>query len=202
MHEEKARVRAEVRAAVGAMSAAIRTAASARICEALTRTEAYDRARCVLGYLAIGDEPDLGALMESARADGKRVCLPRVAGDRLEIVEATAGEVELIKSPLGVLEPSAGRVVAPKELDLLVIPGVAFDIEGGRLGRGKGFFDRLLACPERHWMVCGVCFGAAVVDAVPVAPHDARVDAVATERWVVGNRIESEGLWRTGAPDR
>jgi 5-formyltetrahydrofolate cyclo-ligase len=83
----------------------------------------------------------------------------------------------------GVLEPAAGCPVLPlNQLDLVLVPGVAFDLSGGRLGRGMGFYDRLLAEVRGH--KCGVAYDLQIVPSVPVERHDVRVDSILTPtRW-------------------
>lgn len=203
--EAKRLMRDGVGKRVRAMSERDRAGASAAIVESVTGTRAFAQAKAVVGYWPLSDEPDVRGVLAQALAQGKLVCLPRVGGAGVELVAVDDLGFGGARSPLGVWEPSGGRVVAPGEVDLVLAPGVAFDGRGGRLGRGKGFFDRLLrARPSggRGWMVCGVCFGAALVDSVPTEAHDAPVDAVATERGVLAVSRESAGLWATGRGGR
>lgn len=202
MPNRKALLRAQARSAVSAMHDAERVEASAQIRAAIEGTVAYARAKCILGYWPLPGEPDLLGLLEHAAGAGKRVCLPRVVGDAIEIVEVRTFGEDLRRSPLGVLEPLGGLVVPPADLDLLLVPGMAFDRRGGRIGRGKGFYDRVLTGRADGWMVCGVCYEAAVVEEAPMEAHDAPVDALATERGISPVLRDSAGVWRTASLDR
>jgi 5-formyltetrahydrofolate cyclo-ligase len=119
-------------------------------------------------------------------ADGKRVVVPYCEADRLELFRFN-DFADLSPRTLGILEPKAdlraqdGRRVAVEEIDLFVIPGLAFDQEGGRLGYGKGYFDRLLKHARPDALLAAVAFECQLFDAVPVLPHDVRVDAIVTE---------------------
>ena len=90
---------------------------------------------------------------------------------------------ELLPGRFGVLEPNEGCPLVPlNQLDLVFVPGVAYDFAGRRLGRGKGFYDRLLAEVRGH--KCGVAFDAQIVAAVPEEPHDMRLNSILTPtRW-------------------
>ena len=198
----KAELRERVRAAVRSMGEAAHREASARICDLVVSTEAFSRARTVVAFWALPGEPDVRGLMDEASRRGVRICLPRVRGDQVELVRIETVADPVRRSDLGVLEPVGGIVVSLDAVDLALVPGVAFDASGGRLGRGRGFFDRLLGGRAADCPVCGVCFAGAMVESVPMDAHDARVDAVATEAGVVGIRDESRGLWRTRAENR
>jgi len=200
--QAKQAMRATVRERVRAMTRADRADASGRIVDALESTTAFAQARMVVGFWPLSDEPDVRRLLERALALGKRVCLPRVASERVDLVAVHDLGFAGKASGLGVWEPTAGKVVPSSEVDLVLAPGMAFDARGVRLGRGKGFFDRLLVDRTTEWMVCGVCFGVAMVDEVPRESHDALVDAVATERGVSPVFPESAGLWATGPVGR
>lgn len=144
----------------------------------LAEDAAWRVARCVAGFVAIrGELPVMGAL-RSALARGVTVALPRVTRAGL-VFHRWAGE-PLVRSGFGIPEPAPDLpVVPPAALDALLVPGVAFDRAGGRLGQGGGYYDRVLAGPHGH--AIGVAWAFQVVDAVPADPWDIPVDAVLTE---------------------
>ena len=107
---------------------------------------------------------------------------PRVDGDALEIV-VVDDPVDLVPGHRGILEP-VGPAVAPTTVDAVVVPGVAFDLDGGRLGRGGGHYDRLLATLDDDTTRIGVAFSSQVVPVVPSDEHDQPVDIVVTEHAV------------------
>jgi 5-formyltetrahydrofolate cyclo-ligase len=128
-------------------------------------------------------------LLEEAWTSGKRVALPRYdihTSAYVACVVANHDEIRI--GSFGVLEPIAGCPVVPlNQLDFILVPGVAFDLVGRRLGRGKGFYDRLLAEVRGH--KCGVAFDAQIVAEVPEEPHDIRVDSILTPtRWHLCSR--------------
>lgn len=136
--------------------------------------EVWKSARSVAGFSALPGEPHA---LEPWLED-RKIALPRVEGDHL-ILHWVAGPDELVKGRFGILEPPASAPVAdPNGLDLILVPGVAFDREGGRLGRGRGYYDRLLAGTSAFKV--GVCFDWQIVPEVPREAHDIRMDAVVT----------------------
>ncbi len=164
-----------------ALPPALRREASAAVCARLARLPELAGARAVLGYAATLTEVDVDAFLRALAAAGARLHLPWVDGERLGVAEV-ADLNELTAGWRGVREPPPGgrRAVRPSLLDAVVAPGVAFDAAGRRLGAGGGHFDRLLAQLGRGVPVIGVAFDEQVVDTVPVAAHDRRVDVVVT----------------------
>ena len=89
----------------------------------------------------------------------------------------------------GILEPGAETpVVSPGEVDLILVPGMAFDPTGGRLGRGKGYYDRFLG----NGKTIGVCYQSALLPQVPMEAHDRRVDAIVTDQTIILCRTEGD----------
>lgn len=132
----------------------------------------------LLLYYPLSDEVDVRQLIREAFEEGKRVLLPVVKGDELEL-HLYEGESSLRKGAFGIMEPQ-GTLFAPEyydEIDLAIIPGVAFDKEGHRLGRGKGYYDRLLPKLKTTKLV-GVCWPFQLLDKVPAEPHDIPVEEV------------------------
>ena len=140
-----------------------------------------------MAYMAMPSEPDLGQVIEEVLAQGKTLLLPRCEpGDRLtaRLVTSTEG---LTPGVFGIPEPGPELPEAdPETIDLVLVPGMAFDREGRRLGRGKGYYDRFLStCPGR---TMGVCWRT--VEEIPTEDHDIRMDAVVTEDLVMYCRTE------------
>jgi len=160
--------------------------ASADILETLP---AWKTARAVALYVPMGAEVDTAELALRASAAGKRVAWPRLRESGLALGFASCEPSDLVAGPAGTREPpSAAAPALLEELDLVVVPGVAFDEEGRRLGRGRGHYDATLALlPERTVRV-GLAFELQMVERVPCEAHDVRLDAVVTERRVVSVR--------------
>jgi 5,10-methenyltetrahydrofolate synthetase len=138
-------------------------------------------------FLPMPGEVDLTSLMGIQHG---RFVVPRIEiDDHLTLHDLRT--TELVRHPWGFLEPSASSVpIDPDDVDVILVPGMAFDRHGGRLGRGKGMYDRLLADLADGVVRIGVVSDAGVVETVPMADHDMRLDWLATER----------GVFRTG-PD-
>lgn len=175
--------RAAVLARRDALTAVERAAASARICDATLELLARIPAGSTIAlYAAKASEVDLAPLDAALRARGHHIAYPRVHPTERALDFALATPAELVAAPRGLREPSAGaRGVALAELAALVVPGVAFDRAGNRLGWGRGHDDATLAA-ARHAYAIGVAFDCQLVDAVAAEPHDVAVRAVITER--------------------
>jgi 5-formyltetrahydrofolate cyclo-ligase len=163
-----------------------RVIASAAIHERVLSSAPWQSARRVLLFHALPDEPDLDALIDAALAGGKSVALPRYSAV-LGAYEASWIQnlsQDCAPGRYGVVEPAAHCPKADlNQLDFALVPGVAFDPAGRRLGRGKGYYDRLL---ERfNGIKCGVAFDFQVVAELPAEPHDVKLNCLATpSRWM------------------
>jgi len=167
-----------------------RAAASQAIAERLESLPAWGAARTVALYAAMGSEVETAGLARRAVSAGKRVVWPRVApsgptsGPAMEFAECAASG--LVAGATRALEPPASAPIVPgREVDLIAVPGVAFDARGGRLGRGRGHYDATLALLPRSAFRVGLAFESQVVPSVPSEPHDERLDAVVTEARVL-----------------
>jgi len=182
----KASLREQVCARVQNISTAARVAASAQLRAQLMEQPVWATARSVLLFAPLPDEPDLWPLLNEAIAAGKTVALPAfIPGTN----SYTARQIidlahDIVAGQFGIREPLPTCPEVPfNRLDLVFVPGVAFDTRGARLGRGKGFYDRLLA--HVRGTKCGVAFEEQIVDAVPVGPLDIRLNCILTPtRWI------------------
>lgn len=184
--ESKQALRAQVRARLAGLSPQYRAAAAAQVVVSLASRPEWARASSVLLFAPLPDELDLWPLVELALAAGKTVMLPAFVPGTSGYAARQIIDVAKDVAPgkFGVREPAEGCVEVPlNQLDLVLVPGIAFDARGGRLGRGKGFYDRLLA--SVRGTKCGVAFDDQLVDAVPVGPHDIRLNCILTPtRWI------------------
>ncbi|MBM3845114.1 MAG: 5-formyltetrahydrofolate cyclo-ligase [Verrucomicrobia bacterium] len=163
-----------------------RRTASEQLCGRLQARAEWIAARYVLGFFPLPSEPDIRPVLEAALRDGKRLALPRFrsgSGD-YEPVEIRDLAQDLVPGAFGIREPAdTCRVSSMNPLDLILVPGIGFDLAFGRLGRGKGHYDRLLAGTDA-WVV-GVGFDWQVEVAVPTEPHDIPLDFLVTpSRWL------------------
>jgi 5-formyltetrahydrofolate cyclo-ligase len=182
----KAELRAQLRAALRDLSPAVRAENSAALCARVIASSVWQAARAVLLFFPVASEPDISPLLAAALTENKLLALPRfnAALGAYETVRVTDPARELVPGPFQVREPAAHCVVLDrKPLDLALVPGLGFDARGGRLGRGKGHYDRLLAGFTGSKL--GVTFDCQLVPAVPREPHDIALDAVVTPtRWL------------------
>jgi 5-formyltetrahydrofolate cyclo-ligase len=160
-----------------------RALSAAAVAQLLARPE-FQRAQHILGYLPLKDELDLSAALESALQSGKTVALPRYIPDQNTYCAALVTESFGSLSPgaFGIREPSASAAIMPlNQLDFVLVPGVAFDPSGRRLGRGKGFYDRLLANVNSvDCIKCGIAADEQIVTGIPAEPHDVSMNLVIT----------------------
>jgi 5-formyltetrahydrofolate cyclo-ligase len=183
---EKSEWRLRLRAALQSLSQAERDEASARARDLLRWQTAWQRAQAVLLYAAMPGELDLSPLLEEALQAGKAVALPRFDNETgtYQAVEVSHHTGDCAPGKFGILEPGAHcRPMSLKRLDLALAPGLGFDLSGRRLGRGQGFYDRLLA--GIAGAKCGVAFDQQVVGRLPAQRHDVSMNFVLTPtRWL------------------
>lgn len=156
---------------------------SKAICQRVIQLPLFKQSQKILFYLSFRSEASLFHAMQYAWRTGKEVIVPRVNEDRQTMSYYRINSFkELIVGTYGILEPkpSADRRVSPEELELLLVPGVAFDRKGYRLGYGGGYYDRFLA-KWPHMIPIGIAFSIQLVDSVFPEPHDIPMKAVITE---------------------
>ena len=140
-------------------------------------------AATVMAFSSFGSEVDTGPIIERLERDGRRVALPRVEGRDIVAVAYRSGDV-VKPSSFGALEPAGGEKVAPEEIDVVIVPGLAFDRSGHRVGYGRGFYDRFLGALPPDALTVGICFSVQLVDEVPHGRGDRPVGLVVTEHGV------------------
>lgn len=145
-------------------------------------SDIFRQANRVLLYHALPDEVQTQSLLERWH-EKKELFLPVVNGSELDIVPYVPAKLK--PGHFGILEPTGIAIEPPETIDLIVIPGVAFDRQRNRLGRGRGFYDRLLTRTEAFRI--GICFGFQLLDSVPTSPYDIRMDRIITENDFIDN---------------
>lgn len=157
---------------------------SETIRRAVFRLTAFRRAEMICCYVALPYEVQTWQMIEQMLKRGKRVAVPvvRPRSKRLQLSEITDPRRELRRGAFGVFEPrpEAVRPVHPRDVDLVLVPGLAFDRRGHRLGHGLGYFDRFLARLPKRVPTIGLAFRFQLLDRLPVAAHDHAVRAVLT----------------------
>lgn len=156
-----------------------RAAASGRIFARAELSEAFGRARTVGVFCSLADEPDTSEALARWSAAGRRLAVPRVEGDVMRFYEYDPRTMR--PGAFGIAEPGPeARLCEPRELDLVIVPGTAFTAAGGRMGRGRGYYDKYLALPGVHAVKIGVCYAHQLVGELPAEPHDVAMDQVIT----------------------
>lgn len=184
-------MREEARRGLEAISESERALRSRNICRRLGEAPSYVRASTIMMYFPMPEEVDLLELAQRASASGKRLCLPRMDWSARTIAPLIV-DWRTLRTEVrehGISEPTEGEVAPLKTIDLILVPGLAFDEGGRRLGRGAGFYDRFLAAYRGSeggpGLALGVCFQSQVVAAIPADDHDQPMDGLATERRVL-----------------
>ena len=136
-------------------------------------------AQTIVAYYSLADEVDTHGLIDELLAVGKTVYLPRVVSDEAMLLCRYTGRDSLRKGAFGIMEPIGSPIPADEQIDVVLVPGMAFDAQGHRLGRGKGYYDRFLSSLNTpRPRLIGVCFDFQKVETVPTALHDVSVDMV------------------------
>jgi 5-formyltetrahydrofolate cyclo-ligase len=156
---------------------------SAEIEERLFSLPEFRNARTVLFFASFRSEVETLPMVRRALANGKRVVLPKVRRSDLELFEVHDVERDIAPGAWGIPEPRESRPVRVEDIDLIVVPGAAFDERGNRIGYGAGFYDKLL--PLYRGRTVALAFELQMVSAVPAAAHDIPVHMIVTEKRVI-----------------
>ncbi|MFW6145824.1 MAG: 5-formyltetrahydrofolate cyclo-ligase [Planctomycetota bacterium] len=196
----KRELRQQIREALAAMDPMTRYARSLAACKHLTCSDTFRQAQVVMIYLSMADEVDTGAIALAGWQAGKTITAPSISWEhhRLTPLEITSLDTDVVPGRHGVPEPPEHASPVPIEMiDLIVVPGLAFDRHGRRLGRGGGFYDRFLAHPERVASTFGLAFHEQVVDELVSEDHDHPIDRLATDEEI----LDFRSTRRMAAPD-
>jgi len=188
MPQRKAALRERIAKALALISPLDRVALSAQAQARLIETPEWIAARTVMLYHSDETEVETHDLVLAALHTGKRVGLPRTEkGARtMTVLEILDVKRDLEVSRFGFKEPRKRLLtIEPEEIDLVVVPGRAFDRHGTRLGRGAGYYDRFIAKHKLRAVTIGLAYDLQIVDEVPRQPHDRKIDLIVTESRVV-----------------
>lgn len=159
------------------------SALSAWATEIFTATDIYNIADTVMLYMPIGKEADTSAMMRKTLCDGKRVVLPVTTADGTITPVYADENTAYGKGAFSIPEPTGGEVASFDDIDVIIVPGLAFDKEGGRVGYGKGCYDRFL--PRTNATKIGYCFDRFVCDKIDTDSFDIPVDFLLTESGII-----------------
>jgi len=159
-------------------------------CDKLIATPEFKNAQTIMMYLSMPSEIDTSSLALQAWQQNKRIAVPRISNDwspamairGFHAIEIQNLHENMQQTSLGTRQPINGRVVTLREIDLIIIPGLAFDHHGNRLGRGGGFYDRFLAQPNLQACRCAICFHEQLLTKdIPHEPHDVPMNLIVTD---------------------
>ena len=150
--------------------------ASAQLVQMFLKTELYRNAKTLYGYLPYNQEVRTVPILQQALADGKGVAVPKVYGDEMKFIYLTDLD-QVADGYAGIPEPIADGPVADDPTALVLMPGIAFNKEGHRIGYGGGFYDKFLAREPNHPTIA-LCYGFQVVEELPTEEFDVPVDCV------------------------
>jgi 5-formyltetrahydrofolate cyclo-ligase len=176
-----------MKAALAALPEAEAARRSNRACEQLAALAEFAEARTVMLYVPIPGELDCLAAVRAGWERGKTVLVPRVSPSQAGVMHAIRidSEDDLEPGSYGIREPREGTPWPLDEIDMIVVPALAFDRAGHRLGRGGGFYDRFLARRSAGSVACGVGFSLQIAPELPREAHDQPLDMVVTDTEVI-----------------
>jgi len=185
LQAQKKQVRSRVKSLLKRLPPEENERRSRNVVQRLLSLEVYKKAKNVLFYASLSDEVDTFLLMRQELGH-KGIYLPRICQDRLDIYEIKDLEKDLEKSTFEIKEPLFScRKANSSELDVVLVPGVAFDRFRNRLGRGKGYYDKFLRnLPSRITRI-GLCFSFQVLNNLPHGPRDWKVDILVTDKEII-----------------
>ena len=174
---DKKEMRAYIRAKKRAMTEAQIVSASARLARQFRESELYRKAKTIYGYLPYNQEVRTVPMLEQAIADGKRVAVPKCYDKDMRFIYIDDFDTQIAPGYAGIPEPIADGPVAEDKTALVLMPGLAFDPQGHRIGYGGGFYDRFLSDEPDH-PTLALCYGFQMVEHLETEEFDIPVDLV------------------------
>lgn len=185
--ERKGEIRRRMRVERAALDPQRRRLLEARVEARVLALREVQEAGTVLLFYAFGDEVGTRVLARRLHERGKRLLLPFLRDRRMAVAEVRRGDA-LTETAYGPREPAREVAVDPAEVEVTIVPGLAFDRSGGRIGYGGGHYDRFLAGLAPGSVGIGVGFAFQLVDPLPLEPHDVRLDLIVTDEAVIDAR--------------
>jgi 5-formyltetrahydrofolate cyclo-ligase len=161
---DKRTLRQAVRAEIAKLSPKEREALSSHIFSKLAELSEVKEASVIALFISLADEPQTANFIEQLSLQNKRVVVPRIESEEMNFYDISEGVSE---GAFGIMEPIATTPIEPSEIDVMIVPGVAFTRQGARCGRGKGFYDKYLAREGFRAYTIGACYPCQVVEHIP-----------------------------------
>ena len=157
---------------------------SKKACKHFLESDLYKNADTLMLYMPLGKETDTTDIIKRAFADGKRVAFPVTDEASAQITPCYATvDAEFSKGGFSVKEPDVKVVANAKDLDVIIVPGIAFDVQGNRIGFGKGCYDKLLV--KTNALKVGFCYDLQICDNIPADEFDIKMDYIITEKRII-----------------
>lgn len=172
---DKRLVRKQVREMLASISPVDKQQKSTMLALALLVHPVVRSARVVALFYPLPDEPQIGEIIELLSRE-RTVLLPRVEGDVMHFYPYSYGA--MVKGSYGIMEPVGDEPFPPSEMDVIIVPGMAFTVDGRRMGRGKGYYDKYMSQYGFKARKIAVCFSEQVLSSLPSEPHDVIMDEV------------------------
>ncbi len=179
----KREIRKQVLSARDGMSPAERAKKSREIEKRLFSLSEFESSRVVMFFASFRSEVETGHMIRRALASGKRVVLPKVTGGDLALFEIRDFDQDVSPGAWDIPEPHESAPAQLRDIDLIVMPGAAFDERGNRVGYGAGFYDKLL--PDFRKTTVALAFEVQIASRVPASPHDIPVQKIVTEKRII-----------------
>ena len=155
---------------------------SSLIQEKLEQLPEYQEAKAILFYFGVKNEVQTGKMIKSTLEKGKKVFLPKTNFEKRTISIVQINSLEnLVETKQGLFEPE-GKEETVETIDLIILPGVAFDLEGRRIGQGMGFYDSLLRKTKTNVPLVGLCFEENIEEEIPTESHDIEMNIIITDQ--------------------
>ena len=172
---DKRNIRKAVRAEIKKLSAEDKATLSSQIFNKIATIKEIENASVIALFTSLPDEPQTDDFIKQLSLQNKRIVVPRIEGEEMNFYDISEG---LQCGAFGIMEPIATIPINPAEIDVMIVPGVAFTRQGARCGRGKGFYDKYLSHSGFRAYTIGVCFPCQIVESLPTEPHDKTLDKV------------------------
>ena len=157
---------------------------SALACKAFIQSDFYKNSNCIMIYKRLGNETDTEPIIKQALADNKRLVFPVTDQKSGKITPYYAdGSTKFDIGGFSVSEPKNSEIANPLDINVVIIPGIAFDKLGARVGFGKGCYDMFL--PQTKAIKIGFCFDVQLADKIPASHHDINMDYIITESGII-----------------
>ena len=184
---DKSQLRREIASRLQTLSPEARAEKSRRISQYLIQNDKFKTAHTVMLFLSLAHEVDTTQIILQCWQQEKTVVVPKVSWQQRHMipVEINSLETGISMGAAGLRNPTTGVPMPLEDIDLVVAPGLAFDRNGNRLGRGGAYYDRFLASPKLHAAICSLAFSEQIVEAVPMDGHDRSVQFIVTDEGLI-----------------